>query len=545
MDSIRRLGLKTKIMFPFTLMAVVIIALGILNVATVRSLVAEVDDLSGVFLPSMSDILNADRDLYQAYAAQQNLLIAAEQGESTDEARATFQENADQAADRMASARERMASDRLEQELSGFQASFNQWRESAERVNQLAANGDVEGARAQMNNETVPRFNTLRDFYDDAGVFTDERAVTTASKVVEFGRNEVTVTIATTIIALLVSGLIVLVGIKLIVSAVTQLKRRMDDIAEGKGDLTKRVPVETHDELGQLADSCNGVLANLQTMVGEIKELAENLDEGASDLSRTSAENRDGINHQTEAITQVATAINEVQSAIEEVASNAGNAAEVTRSTQQSASSGSTIIHNAASEVNQLAEQIQQAVEVIQKLSEDSSNITTVLDVIRGIADQTNLLALNAAIEAARAGEHGRGFSVVADEVRTLAQRTQTSTTDIQEMITNLQNGVSDIVNVMETGRGQATQSVESANEAEKELASILEGMNQITDINSSVASATEQQTQAVEEINQNVTRINDLAQDSDERSRNLSSISEQVAENAQSLSAQVARFRV
>jgi methyl-accepting chemotaxis protein len=319
----------------------------------------------------------------------------------------------------------------------------------------------------------------------------------------------------------------------------------LDNIAEGEGDLTQRVPVETNDDLGQLATSFNQVLANLQSMVGSIQTLSENLGKGATQLSTAARDNNDGINRQNDLISMVATAINEMQSAIEEVAGNASRAADVTRHAQETSEKGGRIIHDSSTQVQTLAEQILKAVEVIRKLSEDSKNITSVLEVIRGVAEQTNLLALNAAIEAARAGEQGRGFAVVADEVRTLAQRTQQSTEDIQRMITTLQTGVSDIVSVMETGSEQAGETERLATEAEKELKTILESMNDIMDVNASVASATEEQTQVVEEINRNIVNINELASESSRRSERINDISATLDSYAASLRQQTGRFKV
>ena len=241
----------------------------------------------------------------------------------------------------------------------------------------------------------------------------------------------------------------------------------------------------------------------------------------------------------------VATAINEMQSAIEEVAGNASRAADITKHAQEKGRNGATIIRNSSVQVQRLAAQISKAVEVIRKLSQDSENITSVLDVIREIADQTNLLALNAAIEAARAGEQGRGFAVVADEVRTLAKRTQQSTEDIQAMITALQTGVADIVAVMETGSKEAVETEKLATEAEAELQGILESMADISDMNTSVASATEEQTQVIDEINRSVTEINDLASESMTRSGSIDHISESLDGYARELEQQTGRFKV
>ncbi|MEC7433989.1 MAG: HAMP domain-containing methyl-accepting chemotaxis protein, partial [Pseudomonadota bacterium] len=311
------------------------------------------------------------------------------------------------------------------------------------------------------------------------------------------------------------------------------------------GDLTQRIPVTVEDDLGKLARSFNRVLENLQGMIGSIQNLSRDLGAGATELATAARENNDGVTRQTDSISMVATAINEMQSAIEEVAGNASRAAEITREAETKGNNSAQIIRSSSKQVHRLAAQISKAVEVIRKLSADSDNITSVLDVIRGIAEQTNLLALNAAIEAARAGEQGRGFAVVADEVRTLAQRTGQSTEDIQTMITALQTGVSDVVNVMETGSKEATETERLATEAEQELQAILEAISSITDVNTSVASATEEQTQVVDEINRSITDINDLAAASADRSKAIDGIAKSLESYVRELEQQTGRFRV
>ncbi|WP_111495673.1 methyl-accepting chemotaxis protein [Marinobacter bohaiensis] len=545
MNLIRKLGLKTKIVLPFALTAIAIVVLGVVNLMTTQGLVNDTDRVAHNYVPSVSAALNADRDLYQAYTAQQNLIFAAQAGDDISGFLAGFEENATQAIERMGTVRELLAEDGVDQELQGFEAAYRDWKAEADAVNSMVEQGQLQAARSAMAEQVLPLFESLRTYYDVAGAFADQNAVLTAEEATAEGYQSMTATVVVTLAVLAISALIFFVATRLIIGSINQLRTRLDDIAEGEGDLSNRVPVELDDDLGRLATSFNAVISNLQGMVREIKSLSTDLREGAEKLDKAASENREGITQQTDAITQVATAINQMQSAIEEVAGNAGNAADVTRSAQSNTESGARIIKNASEEVNRLSDQIETAVGVIRKLSSDSDNITSVLDVIRGIAEQTNLLALNAAIEAARAGEQGRGFAVVADEVRTLAQRTQESTSDIQTMISTLQNGVADIVSVMETGNQQAEQTVKLSTEAENELGSILTAMNSISDINASVASATEEQTQVVDEINRSITRIHDLAQNSDERSVEINQISELLAGHAQTLNTQVGRYRV
>jgi methyl-accepting chemotaxis protein len=545
MNFIRKLGLKTKIVLPFALTALAIIVLGIINLLTTQGLVDATQRVALSYVPSVSAALNADRDLYQAYTAQQNLIFAAQTGKDTSGFLDAYKENAGQALERMETARELLQADGIEAKLDGFGTAYNRWKTAADNANNLAMNGRVDEARNAMDEIVLPLFSTLRNYYDVAGAFADERALATAEDATSAGNQSITATLTVTILVVIISSLIFFVTTRLIIRSLRELRIQLDNIAEGEGDLSNRVPVESNDDIGRLASSFNAVLANLQTMVREIKELSTGLRSGAEKLDKAATANRKGITQQTDAITQVATAINEMQSAIEEVARNAAEAAEVTRSAQTNTESGARIIRNSSEAIHRLSAQIEKAVEVIRKLSSDSDNITSVLDVIRGIAEQTNLLALNAAIEAARAGEQGRGFAVVADEVRTLAQRTQQSTSDIQSMITTLQTGVSDIVTVMESGHEQAAQTVKLAGEAESELASILDAMGRISDMNTSVASATEEQTQAVDEINRSVTQINDLAQHSDDRSVEISEISDLLAEHAETLNAQVGRYQV
>lgn len=545
MNSLKHLGLRSKIALPFVITALALIVVGVFSVQTARNLVSDTDDIAATYLPSVSEILNGDRDLYQALVAQMTLVDQAFNNEDTANSLKDFDENAEQARRRYEESAERLKGTGISDVTQGFSNAFDRWEMSARRVIELARNGDPDQARSLAARETTPLFDQLRGFYDEAGGHADAQAQKRSSEASAEGTSSSATILAIAVIAIILSIVLFIIFLKLIIQSIAALREQLDNIAQGEGDLTKRVPVTVNDDLGQLATSFNHVLENLQGMIGSIQGLSRDLGQGASELASAANDNNEGVTRQTDSISMVATAINEMQSAIEEVAGNASRAAEITREAETKGHNGAQIIRNSSRQVHRLAAQISKAVEVIRKLSSDSDNITSVLDVIRGIAEQTNLLALNAAIEAARAGEQGRGFAVVADEVRTLAQRTQQSTEDIQTMISSLQTGVSDVVNVMETGSKEATETEKLATEAEQELQAILEAISNINDVNTSVASATEQQTQVIDEINRSITDINDLAAASAERSRAIDGISKSLESYATELEKQTGRFRV
>lgn len=544
MNLNKTLGLRTKICLPFALSAIALLIIGVVSALTFRDLVSDTNDIAGNSLPAVSEVLNGDRDLYQALVAQNAVVDDALLGRDTTDQRASFDENTQQAFDRMSSAVERLRGSGITDKVEGFETAYKRWMETAYESMEHAESRSKLAAQSILQGEGRTAFGELRNYFDIVGAHADEQAQLSASRASDKAMSRSVMILVISIATVTICIALFVVFLRLIVGAVRQLKDQLDNIAQGEGDLTQRVPVDTNDDLGELAVSFNRVLTNLQGMVGTIQTLSDNLGAEANQLATAARDNSDGINQQTDLISMVATAINEMQSAIEEVAGNASRAADVTRHAQETSENGGRIIHNSSAQVQTLAEQILKAVEVIRRLSEDSKNITSVLDVIRGVAEQTNLLALNAAIEAARAGEQGRGFAVVADEVRTLAQRTQQSTEDIQRMITTLQTGVSDIVSVMETGSEQAGEAERLATEAEKELKVILESMNDIMDVNSSVASATEEQTQVVEEINRNIVNINELASESSRRSENISGISATLDGYADELRQQTGRFK-
>lgn len=545
MDFGKRLGLRVKVALPFAITAVALVVIGLFAVSTVRNLVSDTDNIAETYLPSVSEILNGDRDLYQAMVAQMAFVDAQFNNEEGKDYLASFDENAGQALERFNQAVARLEGTGVSDVARGFDTAYERWLSSAQRVLQLAETGDPEQARSLAASETNELFDNLRNYFDEVGAHADAQAQIRAGEASSEGQSSSVTILLITVVAILISIGLFAVFLKMIIASIGTLRDQLDNIAQGEGDLTQRIPVEMDDDLGKLAKSFNLVLENLQSMIGSIQQLTRELGTGASDLARAAKDNNDGVTRQTDSISMVATAINEMQSAIEEVAGNASRAAEITREAEEKGKNGARIIRSSSEQVHRLAAQISKAVEVIRKLSDDSDNITSVLDVIRGIAEQTNLLALNAAIEAARAGEQGRGFAVVADEVRTLAQRTGQSTEDIQTMITTLQTGVADIVSVMETGSKEASETEKLATDAESELKAILEAMANIADVNTSVASATEEQTQVVDEINRSITEINDLATESANRSRDIDGISESLEGYARELESQTGRFRV
>ncbi len=295
-------------------------------------------------------------------------------------------------------------------------------------------------------------------------------------------------------------------------SKLRQVSGTIDRLAKGDVDLTTRLDEKGSDEISDLAKSLNIFLERHQNFIAEIARSVGSLTEASLNMKSVTENTRSEILQQQMQTDMVAIAINEMAATVQEVASNAANAETSATNTNNDAITGQDIVAKSVASIRSLAQEVENATEVIQKLHSESENIGSVLDVIKGIAEQTNLLALNAAIEAARAGEQGRGFAVVADEVRTLASRTQQSTTEIQQMIERLQAGAQSAVDVMEKGRAVAEASVTQASEAGESLNNITKSVEVIANINTQIATAAEEQSHVAEEINQNVTKINDIA---------------------------------
>ncbi|MBH3405117.1 methyl-accepting chemotaxis protein [Pseudomonas glycinae] len=291
-----------------------------------------------------------------------------------------------------------------------------------------------------------------------------------------------------------------------------QMVTMLDDIAQGEGDLTRRLSSDRNDELGSIAKGFNTFLAKLQGMITQVVASVQSVSDSSEHTADIAIRTNIGIQKQMAEIDQVATAVQEMTATAQDVARNATQAAQAASHADQAASQGMQIVRDTSNSIGVLAVEIGKAVDVVQTLAKDSENINAILIAIRGIAEQTNLLALNAAIEAARAGEQGRGFAVVADEVRNLAQKTQQATEEIQSMIQQLQQGTRDVVRVMEDSQNRTDESVQHAAKAAEALETITQAVSVINDMNTQIASAAEEQSAVADDINRNVINIGQVA---------------------------------
>jgi methyl-accepting chemotaxis protein len=291
------------------------------------------------------------------------------------------------------------------------------------------------------------------------------------------------------------------------------LTRVMEDISLGEGDLTRRLQVQSRDEIGQLATAFNRFVERIHHSIREVSSAALGVNEGARRVLDASNSSLSNFDDQSTRTNSVAAAINQLGAAAQEIAHNASDASQQASSARQQAEDGRQVVQRTIEVMNELSGKISASCANIEVLNDKTVNIGQILEVIKGISQQTNLLALNAAIEAARAGEAGRGFAVVADEVRSLAGRTQASALEIQQMIEELQVGARESVTTMTESQRHSEESVTIANLAGSRLGSVTQRIGEIDNVNQSVAAATEEQTAVVEALNVDIIQINTLNQ--------------------------------
>ncbi|MCU7977439.1 methyl-accepting chemotaxis protein [Shewanella sp. SW36] len=344
-------------------------------------------------------------------------------------------------------------------------------------------------------------------------------------------------------IALLLSTITYLI-IRSIIAPVERITQIISRIEVSK-DLTLRCDASTQDELGEIAQHFNSMVSSFQQLIEQVIESVATINTSCKRVSENAMLASEGVGQQLNETDMVATAITEMGATIEEIAKTTELAASKAGQTHDNAQSGQLEVEQTIHKIQSLAEQLNSSAAVVNELERDSETIGSVLDVIRGIAEQTNLLALNAAIEAARAGEQGRGFAVVADEVRNLAMRTQSSTQEIANIIQTLQTRTRSIVQLMESSQKQGVESAEQAASAGALLKLINNDVRNIMDMSTQIAAAIEEQSMVAAEVNKNVVVIRDIAEESSHAADANASASDELKAQAEFLFRAVSNFKI
>lgn len=331
----------------------------------------------------------------------------------------------------------------------------------------------------------------------------------------------------------------------MIIAPVRGVSDSLADIASGGGDLTKRLPDHGGDEVAELANNFNRVMEQISSIIKNVIVVTGKVGDNVRNMSVATDNTVNSTSQQLRELEQVAAALNELSASATEVARSAGQTAEKTNETSRAADEGSGIVRSSQQTIQRLTGQIEATAEKIQVLKDNSENIGSVMEVIRSIAEQTNLLALNAAIEAARAGEQGRGFAVVADEVRSLAQKTQSSTEEIESIILQLQKAADEAHLSMNTSMSSVQETIDTAARVDEALKRIQENVMTINDMNHHIATASTEQSTVADEVSKNISAIYSLSERVSENASIVSDNAIQLESESRELKSEMSSFRV
>ncbi|QEO46797.1 methyl-accepting chemotaxis protein [Vibrio tarriae] len=538
--------IQYKLTIPVVAILITFLAVSLVNLSQSRKQSEIADALNHKIYPVMMSLEDAYRDLYQTSDAAQGLLLA-RSADKVEYLKNEFKINTEKTVQRLAKVKTLLDSGLLAKEQS---YSFNQLLDKTgnwiELYRPMFEKPEQAEAYYRAHQQRIhDEFVVIRALLKEFSVSIDEllEELNSEYKTIEAFNDKV---LFVGLLAVLLSATIAFWGIqRFVVKPIKSIEGAMADIAQGDGDLTRRLDMSSNDELGQLSAEFNHFVSRIHNTISEVVGVTVHLRHEMQHILKSTQQINSFASGQQQESDAVAAAVNEMQATSQSVSDSASQAAQSSQMADQQVEQTQQTVRHTVASIEHLSTEIQSATTVIHQLDHEVNNIASVLDVIRGIAEQTNLLALNAAIEAARAGEQGRGFAVVADEVRSLASRTQDSTGEIQTMIEKLQQGARQAVDVMSRSAESRNKTLENADKAQQSLQQIETSITHMNDMNIQIASASEQQSVVSAEVNLNIQNIADSSKQMVDMVRQARSACESLSNQCEHLDQLVGKFKV
>ena len=536
-------SIRNKLILGFTLLIIMIVLVGSISLSRIDLLGSLTVKMYEHPLTVIRASLQADVNIIKMHRSMKDIALAKDP-EAMAAAIKKVDEYEKTVYKEYAVVTERILGAEGEQLITETIQTFKDWKPIRDEVIQLMSEGNREAAAAITKGKGAKHVALLDKKMEELVNYAAVKGEGFFNQAKDKNKSANLLTISLMIISTILGFAIAYILGRKIILPINTLKSTIEKI-ESDSDLVTRINISSKDEIGSAANAFNNMLDKFQALIQQITSSTTQLTNASDEVSLVATKSAANVDRQRDETDQVATAINQMTATIHEVASNAVSASNAAQSADNESKGGKVVVLNTVKAIEALASEVVDTSDIIRQVEEDSNNIGSILDVIKGIAEQTNLLALNAAIEAARAGDQGRGFAVVADEVRTLASRTQESTNEIHAMIEKLQSGSKKAVSAMVSGREKASVGVEHAKEAAEALEAIARSVTTINEMNTQIASAAEEQSAVSEEINKNIISIREVSEQSTSDSAQTTSTSQELASLASQLQSLILQFKV
>ncbi|WP_298188468.1 methyl-accepting chemotaxis protein [uncultured Pseudomonas sp.] len=540
--TLRNLNIAPRASLGFGLVALLVLLLGSFSLLQMAEMNKQSDQINGNWLPSILSLGEMNQDILRLRALTLRMLASYEETVVADtlprieELRNMLEKAQADYEKLIVTAEERTVYERFKQ---GEYAYLQEQRKIVDAMRQ----NDASAARAVMEGSINSHADSMAKALNDLSVLNREGATAAAKSSDEVFASARLWVITMIVLAVLLTVVLALLLTRSIVAPLAEAVRVAEVVAGG--NLTQSINVLGTDEPARLLGALKSMQQSLRSTIQNISDSSNQLASASEELNAVTEDSTRGLLQQNNEIEQAATAVNQMTSAVEEVARNAVSTSEASSDSNRTALQGREQVRQTVDSISALADDVTHTAVEVEQLAGQVRDISKVLDVIRSIADQTNLLALNAAIEAARAGDAGRGFAVVADEVRALAHRTQQSTSEIEQMISGIQQGTDNAVNAMQSSNTRARSTLEVATAAGQALEEITAAISQINERNLVIASASEEQAQVAREVDRNLVNIRDLSMQSSAGANQTTAASQELSRLAVDLNTLVSRFSI